>query len=695
MQRLFFTLLLIGVVGLILNCSNSGTDSNDNENPADSGFAVSCVGDNTTSVSQAFTATAGGTIEAVSVDGVTFTLEIPAYALPGDNNITLTPLDSFAADGPGYFNCIDVGGGTGFCFEGVLCQPEGLQFDSVATLTVTFPEAMPFPFDSGTTIIYFDTSGSVLYACSTLINQAERRLSCQIHHFSGYTTVNVPMDSADNSCAMLLAEYDPLYQAVYSAAGYQEFIPLALRLLEMKAGNYRSDPCNSSQGWIPCPSFNDQVDVDFITLLNHHVSVLQNRYQPEDPTASLIGDLIGYHKELLYLQAYLAGTSAQSTCEQAVRNLHLFIDGRIRALATIGYTMCQNDDCDGADILDDVLSFGSLGYVVTSGLVVDTAYLQQVTAWRDDCCNNDLTVVLTAPASTTIHRVALVQSEVYADPYYYVCSLNVAVTGPSGTPKPGIPVRLWRTGGSSHFTTFTTNDDGNAGFLLEPRSLDWGCLSEITWEVYAEAYNDEEEEWIASGSVSILFLNMAVTTSISYQYDYSWEAGELHLFKTATLEGSGTAPARDGGLCSGACEGKLTRDYSYDNCYRDMGNPDLICVNASTIGADSTYPCRAQMDLRTMLLDNGLRVEFLYGATVSIGASAFWGLIYEKNSGTIDTLNYNFSTPFPETNIKLWYSDENSNLIGDSTWTYYHEYDLGGGTVYQTADLHVNVSFSR
>jgi hypothetical protein len=380
------------------------------------------------------------------------------------------------------------------------------------------------------------------------------------------------------------------------------------------------------------------------------------------------------------------GTAAQSVAEQTVTAIHLYISSKAHALATTGYNLCQADNCDGRYALIEVLQLGDQGYVVTSGLVKDDAYLQQVQQWYDDCCSSDLVVSISAPGGTEIRRVALDRDDVYANPYSYVCSLSVNVTGESGTPKPGIPVKLWREGQSYKVTTGTSGEDGKVGFVLSPDRVDWVCQETETWELYAEAYVAESDTWVRSEqTVSVTFYNLLVTTEITYQYEYAWVGGDAYLYTHASLSGSGTAPGREIGVCSGACQGRLTRNYSYDNCYHQMGDPDLYCVNASTIGGDSTYACRASVDIRSVTLDNGLSVDFFFGASISLGESIFAGLIYSTSSGTIDTVAYGVQSIWPDGAIYLIAGDGGM----DTTWSYQSPPEEDAT---QTADLNINIT---
>lgn len=688
--RLVFLLLL--ALGLCSVCSDDATTPvNDNPPDDNSKFSLYSSGDEDSRVDEFINAANGGTIEVSTDDSVRFILSVPAYSLPYSVSLLLTPLDSFDVAGPVVTACVDTGGGTGFCFPGIICEPTGTVFDSGAILTVEFPESQPFTFDSGITIAYFDTEDTNFYACSTVVDTSNRRLSCIIHHFSGYTTTTMPPQDEEDECAALEAAYFTAEGNARVLAGTESFYYSVSRLLELRRANWRSDPNFTGQGWIPCPSFNSQVDAALAELISLHWTRLQATWG-EYPVQDLsFSNMIDHHKAMRWLTAMASGYDAYSTAHQTADAIHLYISNKARELATYGYNLCQEDNCDGRDYLADVIDLGAEGYVVTAGLVKDDAYLAQVTDWYNDCCNTDITVTVGAPVSDQIYRLAYDVNDVYANPYHYLCSLTVTVTGSSGTPKEGIPVQLWREGQSYKLATATSDEDGKVGFTISPDRVDWACQKFETWNLYAKAYVVEEEEWVQSdNSTSVTFHNTLVTTTISYQYEYSWQAGDAHLFAHASLNGSGTSPGHEIWTCLGSCEGKLTRDYSYDNCYHEMGDSLLHCVTAGTIGGDSAGACRAIVDIESVTLDNGMTVDFLFGARISLGESIFAGLIYAKSTGFIDTLQYGLEMSIWPENAFVWTFPYGTGApTADTTWSYQSP-DTEDAT--QTANLRVTIA---
>lgn len=76
---------------------------------------------------------AGGTITATAANGTTFALMVPPEAVPGDTEITMTPLT-------------DVGGMDADALHAVLLEPDGLEFYELARLTIM--PAQPIPIEN-------------------------------------------------------------------------------------------------------------------------------------------------------------------------------------------------------------------------------------------------------------------------------------------------------------------------------------------------------------------------------------------------------------------------------------------------------------------------------------------------------------------------------------------------------------------
>ena len=688
MKSLLFWALL--ACSLILTCSDNGTDPTSSDpDPADQfDLTIAVRTDDAHSSSKLITVSTGGTISTTDANGVIYSLIIPAYSLEQTTTITLTPLDSFSVDGD--VSVFGLEADSTVCPPGLLCTPSHLVFDSGATLSMQLPAGYPDPTDSTITMIYFDTSDVCLFPLRTEYDSVSNTYSSTIRHFSGYTTVNVPPQPSD--CELLQSAFQPRYDNALAVAGTEYFVDMALMIYELKASNVRQDPYWSGQAWLACPSFDGLVDNYMILLVNRHWERIQEFYAEFDVDNHHIGDLIDLHGQLLVLNAYAQGTSAASAVEQALTGLHLFISNRLRAVAAHGQQLCQTNDCKGKDYLSFALGYGTEGWIVTSGMGIDNAYLAQLEQWIDDCCDTYLNVSVSIPGPTTIKRYAVDPATVEADQYQYICSLLVRVERGASTPAASVPVRLFRNDEERHFTTFTTNEDGIASFLFNPEGIDWLCQSEETWQIRAEAYESNTDEWFESdNSVSVTFLNQAVTTTVNYTYTYDWDSGgDPQLHWTAGLSGGGTGTARTLGWCASACEGQMDRTYSGSEVIYSSEEQRYVTYSWNSIGPDSVYACRANLEVYTMEVSSLNRsFKFITGASVSLGGAIFAGLVYEWSYGRIDTVQYGLGdTVWPEE--PLHFLAVEGGVLGDTTWTW-NGTGVGEGSVV-TATLHVTVT---
>ena len=108
----------------------------------------------------------GGTITATAGDGTTFELVVPADAVPGDVEITLTPLS-------------DVGGIDADSAHAVLLEPDGLEFNELARLTITPVE--PIPLENQ---LMFEAAGDGQNPQLALIDPTSEAIVILIEHFS-------------------------------------------------------------------------------------------------------------------------------------------------------------------------------------------------------------------------------------------------------------------------------------------------------------------------------------------------------------------------------------------------------------------------------------------------------------------------------------------------------------------------------
>lgn len=691
MKHIIIVLFLLGVI--LLTCTDKSTNPVNEEpksEPVDSLFTIKYDVTGSMPVTKEILADSGGSMTAIDPHGVTFTLTIPPHSLASNTNITLRPLTSFDINGPITILPTDTVNG----FTGIICEPADLVLDSGATFTVNFPSGQQTPFDSGTVISYFDTDGSIFYPVSTEIDVAKGSLSCNIHHFSGYTTLYIPPEQ--DECEVMESMFWSQRDYFYSTCGSDNFRYAIIRLLEMRSGNYRSDPYGSGQGWLACPSFNLFVDSELRLLVERHITAIKEFCETTPVTELNFNYIIDLHRDLQNLVYLVYDTDARSTFIQARDQLHLYISDKARALVTIGYDMCKNDNCDGKAYLERVLYLGYEGYVVTSDLIKDETYLQQVSGWIDDCCAGDLIVTLSIPGSSEIKRIALDLEDVYANPDEYICTLKVKVTGESGLPKQA-SVQFWNATENVKISHHSTDDNGEVNFFVKPSQIDFECQEFKDLEFYVIALDKTTEEWTEpSNHVNVRFNNVLITTTIDYAFNYNWSGGEASLICNVTLNGSGTAPGAStlpGGRindCSSTCDGLLLRNYSCEQVTFNTVDSSYVSSTLSTIGNESTYACRSEVSVHSVTVD-GETIKFLYGASISLNSLIFNGMIIQDFSGQTDTLNNGIKMAiFPEYPLEFFFP--HGSLEVDTVWTYSLPQDPPNAYGDRTANLSVKIS---
>lgn len=128
----------------------------------------------TTHAAEAMVPVAGGTVKATGADGTTYTLDIPADALPADTTIRLTPASSVAG--------LPFGGDT---THAVQMSPNGLSLYNFATLTIA--PARPLPAGEQIEFGYL-ADGKDVIAAAPVVHAAD--IEIRVLHFSGVGVTN-------------------------------------------------------------------------------------------------------------------------------------------------------------------------------------------------------------------------------------------------------------------------------------------------------------------------------------------------------------------------------------------------------------------------------------------------------------------------------------------------------------------------
>jgi hypothetical protein len=169
---LLTAVVVLSACGAAPNAASSGAGSAPAEGAAGASAAMATEAEPLTFTAEADAATGtvtleeGGTVTATASDGTTFELVVPPQAVPGDTEITLTPLSDMAG--------IDAD-----AMQGVLLEPDGLEFHELARLTIT--PAEPIPPESQ---LMFEAAGDGENPTLALVDPTSEDIVILLDHFS-------------------------------------------------------------------------------------------------------------------------------------------------------------------------------------------------------------------------------------------------------------------------------------------------------------------------------------------------------------------------------------------------------------------------------------------------------------------------------------------------------------------------------
>lgn len=170
-------------------CGKKSVNEPNNNTPLDTTIHISYEIDEAFTISKTVNATYGDTISVEDSYGISYKLAIPPNALKNNTTITMTPFKKLSISGVGGDTCNNCQNPSdGCCHRGVLLQPTGLQFDSVVTLTIHFPDGETFPFDNLGIVVFIDSASKEYEVCYTQTDLFSHTLTASIKHFSGYGT---------------------------------------------------------------------------------------------------------------------------------------------------------------------------------------------------------------------------------------------------------------------------------------------------------------------------------------------------------------------------------------------------------------------------------------------------------------------------------------------------------------------------
>lgn len=134
MRSRILTLLALLLVIFPAGCEDTVTEPEEEPETVYGGLVIQYEAEAGSAESVEITPESGGTVTASGTDGVTYELDVAPGAVQGAVTVTVTPLrdlsivalDSSRVD-------------TSDCIAGALFEPDGLEFDSDAVLTITYP----------------------------------------------------------------------------------------------------------------------------------------------------------------------------------------------------------------------------------------------------------------------------------------------------------------------------------------------------------------------------------------------------------------------------------------------------------------------------------------------------------------------------------------------------------------------------
>jgi len=569
-MRIFLFLTLIMILAISFSaCSDSGTGPEGGDPVVDDyrGLDISYTSEPASAVTETITPESGGTVTATGTNGVSYSLEVYPGAFDATTEITVTPLsrltigieDSAAVD-------------SSDCLQGALFEPAGLEFDSTAVLTITYPASgLDCLLDNSFRIVSIDSASSFYEIIPTVYDAGIPSLTCTLTHFSGYGTDD--MNDHD------FLEY-MITNTIKYAVGFPGIDELAKLL------SYSQEA--ALNGWD-----------DLVSLaVNGTRPILQVLVDGAvqdagaDPGPSMMS-VLGRYFDLA------AGFGFEGILSQLTDAM----DTLARAYAARGLALCgEGQHEQGRAILRTVLDW------TNSGLVKNPeTYHPQLVQWLDDC--GELVFSFAANKNSVVN---VVTSESALDAS--IVTFVATVMDFSGAPKEGATIVVWWDGTPPSWTG-TTDADGEFSFSVSGAQFNPnGCFNSMS-RTFQPQLALGGGEWEDGTDVTIDFHNQQIFTSLTYDYSFASDTNNM----TVSIIGHGTG---GGGGCNVPCEncnGLLTRNYSD---FRDSGSRVAI-EDTSRILA-----CRGRIDYEPIVdQETGLTVLVLKGIYYCGAESVFQDVI--------------------------------------------------------------------
>jgi hypothetical protein len=190
--RAAFAILTITSLLLLPVCSDdstTGPEEEEEETPT-GGVTIAYQTDDAATVTNDITS-AGGKITATASDGVIYSLDVAPGAVTSTVSVTMTPLKSLTISEIDASTASAAGApsGSSDCYKGVVFGPAGVEFDTLAVLTMTFPSGTAVcDLDANFRVVYFEPSWNAYEIMPTTFDDGANTLACPITHFSIFGT---------------------------------------------------------------------------------------------------------------------------------------------------------------------------------------------------------------------------------------------------------------------------------------------------------------------------------------------------------------------------------------------------------------------------------------------------------------------------------------------------------------------------
>jgi hypothetical protein len=519
--------LIVALAFWPVSCSNNttGPDEED-ENGGDAvygGLLFDYTTEPQNASSGAVSRALGGSVEATSSNGVVYSLEVPPLALASDQTITITPMagltittmDSSAVD-------------TSECLQGALFEPDGLEFEEPAVLTITLPAGgLDCASADSYSIVLLDDSSAFYEIMETEVGSGGLALTCSLTHFSGYATDD--MDDYE-FLKYLIVETS---KAGLGFPGWDVLVKLLSYATQAQDNGWDDLSQLAIQGAQP---------------------ILDKMADDAIRSASLDPSFVHITLMLKYTETadFWGFTGIESKLRTA-------IDTAVRAYASRGSSECAAGRHDaGKAMLRQAREWAMRGLILTG---VDP-FLEQIDDALSDC--GDINITLSA-STDEVYNVAIDEGQLNS----CLVTFTATVTTPGGGPLEGKDVTIRWTRNYGIYSNGTTDSNGEFSATWTGAMIlsTGGCVGIITEGFYAEAATSSE--MFKSPIVDVTARQLPLMTSITYQHNYS---DELDNVVSAEIIGEGT------GFCAGAvqtytCTGYLSRTYHSSNY---SGTVDVI-----------------------------------------------------------------------------------------------------------------------